>query len=66
MKKEEIPVKSVTEELVKITKTTDAETEETVYKYDISGVKEDDVPVLLLHLKQIEQDLMEFMEESNG
>jgi hypothetical protein len=66
MKKEEIPIESVTEELIKITKVTNAETEEEIYKYDISGVKEDDVPVLLLHLKQIEQDLMEFMEESNG
>jgi hypothetical protein len=62
MKKEEIPVKSVTEELVKITKTTDAQTGEDIYHYDITGVFEEDIPILLLHLKKIEQDLLEFVE----
>jgi hypothetical protein len=59
--KKENPVKSVTEELIKITKTTDAETQEAVYRYDITQVTEDDIPILLLHLKKIEQDLLDWV-----
>jgi uncharacterized protein involved in tolerance to divalent cations len=64
--KKENPVKSVTEELIKITKTTDAETQEAVYRYDITQVTEDDVPILILNLKKIEQDLMEWIEDGQG
>ena len=60
MKKEEIPIKTVKENIIEIIKVTNAETEESAYGYEIAEMNADDILVAVTYLKKIEQILVDW------